>query len=212
MERRVKGRMGEWASWKMRRDFIRTVERESNPLTCNEPPHGILAEERLFGLRTIHATDFNRIHCSRNIESLSSSFFFFFPFFFFFSQYSSRDIKSRAWKGGGKGRFRNKLLRLERNNWTMIRLERERERLFLTREEEISFPQLGYLIFFNKRDNRIRENFRWKRLEFLRIFKTWWSRKKFSKRVKKGGNLLETIFFETIFSIDTKGENKYSLA
>lgn len=33
------------------------------------------------------------------------------------------------------------------------------------------------------------------------------SRKKFSKRVKKGGNLLETIFFE-----DTKGENKYSLA
>lgn len=83
MERRVKGRMGEWASWKMRRDFIRTVERESNPLTCNEPPHGILAEERLFGLRTIHATDFNRIHCSRNIESLSSSFFFFFPFFFF---------------------------------------------------------------------------------------------------------------------------------
>lgn len=84
MERRVKGRMGEWASWKMRRDFIRTVERESNPLTCNEPPHGILAEERLFGLRTIHATDFNRIHCSRNIESLSSSFFFFFPFFFFF--------------------------------------------------------------------------------------------------------------------------------
>lgn len=38
------------------------------------------------------------------------------------------------------------------------------------------------------------------------------SRKKFSKRIKKGGNLLETIFFETIFSIDTKGENKYSLA
>lgn len=32
----------------------------------------------------------------------------------------------------------------------MIRLERERERLFLTREEEISFPQLGYLIFLIK--------------------------------------------------------------